>query len=129
MENASFSGWAVLELMGHSKEVGFVTTQYFGGPALLRVDQPTIPAGEYTLKSPMWIDDVFAGAGTVIERGEIQGKTVFVGPSAIFRMNPCSEEACKAVIEEGVRRTVKVVTLVGPPKRITSAIDCESDED
>jgi len=44
---AKFEGWAVVEIMGHNREIGFVTTEYFGGPALFRVDQPEFPEREY----------------------------------------------------------------------------------
>lgn len=49
MENATFEGFAILELNGHNKEIGFVTTCNFGGPSLFRVDQPELPAREYEL--------------------------------------------------------------------------------
>lgn len=30
-EQSKFNGWAVVEIMGHNREIGFVTTEYFDG--------------------------------------------------------------------------------------------------
>jgi hypothetical protein len=29
-QQATFEGWAVVELFGHSREIGYVKTEYFG---------------------------------------------------------------------------------------------------
>ncbi len=36
---AMFEGYAIVEIMGHQKVSGYVTTQYFGGTAVFRVVQ------------------------------------------------------------------------------------------
>ena len=82
-ENAKFEGWAIVELMGHKREIGFVTTEYFGGPALFRIDQPGIPAQEYELTRAEWVADMLAGVGTKIQREAVPGKTAYVGQGAI----------------------------------------------
>jgi hypothetical protein len=46
---AKFEGWAVVEMMGHQKEIGFVTTEYFGGAViLLDIPQQQLPANSDT---------------------------------------------------------------------------------
>jgi hypothetical protein len=42
-EQAVFSGWAVVELMGHQSEIGFVKTQAFGQAVMFRIDTPELP--------------------------------------------------------------------------------------
>lgn len=38
-----FEGWAILELMGHRRLAGYITTQEVAGHAFLRIDVPTDP--------------------------------------------------------------------------------------
>lgn len=66
----SYSGWAVVELMGHTREVGRVSEVVQYGVTMMQLD--------------------------AIVRGEAELKTQYVGGSAIFRMTPCSEEAARA---------------------------------
>lgn len=98
-ENATFDGWAVLELFGHNKEIGYVTTQYFGGPALFRVDRPELPEREFELKRPGYVDGKWAPAGAKVKRPPLPAKTALVGPSSIFRMTPCTELMAIEAIE------------------------------
>jgi hypothetical protein len=113
--------------MGHNKEIGFVETCYFGGPALLRVDQPSMPAREYELTRPQWIGDRMAGAGSKIQREELPGKTVYVGPSSIFRMTPCSEEVARKAIEAMIQPPIKILHLV--EQRTLASVTAASDDD
>ena len=127
---ASFSGWAVLELFGHQKEIGFVTTEYFGGPALFRVDQPEMDAREYELKRPEWIAGTMAPTGSKVQREALPGKTVYVGPSSIFRMTPCSEDTARRAIEEMIPVPVKVLHLAERGALTDgSVIDNDDDDD
>ncbi len=108
---AKFEGWAVLELFGHQREAGFVTTEYFGGSAMFRVDIPEFPEREYVLDSPEWVGRTLAPKGTTVKRHEIPGRTRYIGPAAVYAMNPCSEEAVRKVCEGLVRRTISIVEL------------------
>ncbi len=110
-QQANFTGWAVVEIMGHNKEIGFVTTEYFGGPALFRVDQPALPEREYELKRPQWIDDKLCPIGTKIQRAALPGKTVYVGPPAIFRLTPCDEETVKRAVENLIPTPIKILSV------------------
>lgn len=128
MENQSkFEGWAVVEIMGHNKEIGYVTTEYFGGPALFRVDQPSLPEREYELKRPQWLDGQQCPAGTKVQRTELPGKTVWVGPPAIFRMTPCTEETARRAIEELIPVPIKVLSMP-EHKQLVAAGSIEDDE-
>ena len=110
-EQSKFNGWAVVEIMGHNREIGFVSTEYFGGPALFRVDQPPLPEREIVLTRPEWVGDTYCPAGSTVKREAMEGKTSFVGPSSIFRMTPCSEETARAAIEKMLPSQVKIVKL------------------
>lgn len=119
---AKFEGWAVLEIMGHNIEIGFVTTEYFGGPALFRVDRPSFEDREHTLTKPEWIDGKWCGVGSVVMRKGSEGNTVYVGPSSIFRMRPCTEEAARVAIENAFPAPIKILMLA-EAKRLQSSND------
>jgi len=78
-----------VEVMGHQSHIGFVATEEaYGQAVLFRIDQPTIPGGEETLKHAEWIGDVFAGAGSVVQRQPIEAVSVLVGSGSILSNHP-----------------------------------------
>lgn len=115
---ATYSGWAVIELFGHSREAGFVTTQYFGSACLFQVDIPELPEREETLKRPDWNDDgtKLLPVGTVIRREAVPGRTRLIGPGAVYAMNPATEQAVRAALENGMRRKFAVVSMPDVPQ-------------
>ena len=117
---ATFEGYAIVEIMGHNREIGFVTTEYFGGPALFRIDQPSMPEREYELTRAQWIGDVLAQPGTKVQREAIPGKTTYVGPQAIFRLTPCSKETVERGVDEMIAAPIKILHLV-EKKRLAAA--------
>ena len=119
-EQSKFSGWAVVEIMGHNKEIGFVTTEYFGGPALFRIDQPAFGEREYTLERPQWIGETYAPAGTKVQREVLPGKTVYVGPSAVFRLTPCDEDTARRAIERMLPSPIKILSIPDQAKLVTA---------
>lgn len=54
-QQANFEGWAIVEMMGHQQEIGFVTTQAFGQAVLFRIDQPELGERDVTLNRPEWM--------------------------------------------------------------------------
>jgi hypothetical protein len=127
-ETSKFEGWAVVEMFGHSREVGYVTTDYFGAGALFRVEVPPLPEREVTLIRPEWIDSELAGAGSKIVRSAVEGRTRFIGPGAVYAINPCSKDAAFTALESMSRRDVKVVELV-TAKRLATTLPGEDGED
>lgn len=67
----AYSGWAIVELMGHRQRAGEVREVEQFGSRLLRIDTPT--AGE-----PV---------------------TEFYGGGAIYALRPCTEEVARAVAQ------------------------------
>ena len=115
-----FKGWARVEVMGHQTHIGYVETQAFGGVVLFRVDQPAIPACEETLVRPQWVGDTYAHAGSVVERGAMEGASVLIGAGSIYRIIPCDESAAMAAIKAERRAPLMIVTLA-EVKAIASA--------
>lgn len=110
-QTAKFEGWALVELFGHGREAGFVATEYFGGTALFRVDVPDIPARQEAKQAPCWVDGRLVPAGTVTEEAAIPGRTRYIGPGAIYAINPATEEAVRAAVARVTPRKVKVISL------------------
>ncbi len=127
-QTSKFEGWAVVEMFGHSREAGYVTTEYFGSGALFRIEVPELPEREVTLVRPEWIDGKLACAGSKVLRLAVQGRTRFIGPGAVYAMNPCSEEAALKAIEALSTRGVKVVELV-TQKELVAASSLPGEDD
>ena len=124
---SKFEGWAVVELFGHTQEAGYVTTDYFGSGALFRIEVPPLPEREETLIRPSWFNGELADVGSKIMRSAVPGRTRFVGPSAIYALNPCSKDAAFAALERMVSREVKVVELVTKKQLATTLPGEEQD--
>lgn len=110
-QQASHSGWAIMELNGHNREAGYVTTVYFGGPALFQIDVPDLEERETTLTEPRFIDGKFLGTGSVIKKLALPGRTVHVGITSVYRANWCSEELVRKALES-TPRTIEIVKAV-----------------
>lgn len=117
-KQASFEGWAVVELMGHQREVGFVTTENYGAASLFRVDTPALPEREYVLRRPEYAriptetqKEVWAPVGSKVRRAAVPAKSRLIGAGSIYAINPCTEETAKVAIEELIRRPVVLLEL------------------
>jgi hypothetical protein len=132
VKQASFEGWAVVEMMGHRKEIGFVTTQAFGQAVLFRVDTPELPERQYTLESPEYAShngdrERWCPTGTKVKRAASPAKSCLVAPSSLYAINPCSEQAALALIERNVRRPLIALEL--PEQAALPPAPDESDDD
>lgn len=75
-----FPCWAVTELMGHQKIIGYVSQVTQFGAALMCVEVPEIPAEDAMPAVPAY--------------------TKLIGPSAIYGVLPCSEEFARALLAD-----------------------------
>lgn len=98
--NGNFEGWAILEIFGHQRYAGYVTTQAFGTASMFRLDVPALQARERTTKRPGYVDGTYAPAGSLVKEGPVQGYTKLFGVAAIYAMTPCTKEAALKAIEE-----------------------------
>lgn len=124
-QQASHSGWAIMELNGHNREAGFVSTEYFGGPALFRIDVPELPEREITLTSPEWIEGNLLGVGSVIKKQAVEGRTLHVGITSVYRANWCSETIVRQALELTPRK-IEVVTAIAA-RQIPSSTEFDRD--
>jgi hypothetical protein len=129
-QTTQFEGWAVVELFGHAKEIGFVTTRYFGTACLFQIDVPDLPEREYTLQAPQWLEHegstIMAPAGSKVKRAASPGRSPLVGPSAIYKLTPCTQETAFLAIERMSPRPLMILELAKKPD--TPAVTWPGDE-
>ncbi len=85
-----FNGWALVEIMGHRRAAGMVTTEYIGSAAFLRIVTPEVPATQYTVDSDRWIDGCRVYEGSVMEVSRERSE-ILVGSSSIYAITPTTE--------------------------------------
>jgi hypothetical protein len=128
-----FDGWAVIELFGHQKIAGHVTTEYFGSAAMFRVDVPELPEREVTIERPEYVDTEqysgYAYAGSVLRREQEPGFTRIIGPGAVYAINPCDEPTVRKARELERQRPIVPVSLVTDRLKAIAACAVEDDSD
>lgn len=112
-QQSNFEGWAVVEMMGHQREIGFVTTQAFGQAVMFRIDTPELQEREFVLTTPEYVQSVWMSAGTKVKRAASPARSRLVSPGSLYAINPCTEEAARAAIEQTSSRPL---ILVEAPK-------------
>ncbi len=114
-KQSTFEGWAVVELMGHQREIGFVTTEAYGQAVMFRIDTPELPEREMVLTAPEW-GDVDGGqswlpAGSKVKRQAVAARSRLVAPGSLYAINPCTEEAARTAIERNISRPLILVEI------------------
>lgn len=136
-KQAAFEGWAIVEIFGHQKAIGFVTTEAYGSACLFRVDTPELPDREYTLRHPTYVsapDDPrtreWVAAGAKVRRLSSGASSQLLGPGAIYRLIPCTEEVAREAIEELIPRPLILLepAPLAEPVKITWPGNEEEDE-
>ncbi|TMI88328.1 MAG: hypothetical protein E6H00_12915 [Bacillati bacterium ANGP1] len=136
-KQGNFEGWCIIELFGHAKEVGYVTTEAYGTAVLFRVDTPELPEREYVLESPEYTTatttdsgSTWTPAGAKVKRQASPARSRLIGPGAIYSILPCTETAARKAIEGLIRRPLILLELPkGAAKELTLPIDDEAGEE
>jgi hypothetical protein len=126
-QQSTFTGWAIVEVFGHQRYAGYVTTEAFGQAVLFRVDVPPLAERESTTQ--YWTRDNTGKEmppGSRVKRLRVQGYTKYFGPGAIYALTPCTEDVATAAVDEMQPRTVQLVAL--PPAGVLAAGPDEDDE-
>ncbi len=122
-----FSGYAVVELFGHGREVGFVKSVYFGTACMFQVDIPALAEREYELTEPQYVGHVWMAKGTKVRRPAVSGRSRLVSPGAVYSLNPCTEEAALAALEATSARPLIAIDI--PAALIAASEPDEPDDD
>lgn len=111
-KQSAFEGWAVVELMGHQREIGFVTTEAYGQAVMFRVDTPELAEREFDLTQPEYVDHEWRDVGTKVKRPAVPARSRLVAPGSLYAINPCTEEAARSAIESTSLRPLILVRAV-----------------
>jgi hypothetical protein len=128
---AQYQGWSIVELMGHQREIGHVTTEYYGAAALFRVDSPELPEREFVTTTPEtgekgeWIP-----AGSKVRRPAVPARSRLVAPGSLYAINPCTEEAARAALEHTIHRPLILIEAgPGAAKALARATEYQNYDD
>lgn len=143
-QQAKFEGWAIVDVMGHQRYVGFVTTEAYGQAVLFRIDVPALGERERVTKHPEYsgFHGGYVPPGSTVQEGAVAGYTKLIGSGSIYAISPCTQAAALAAVEEAQRRPLMQITLpegraLMPPDRDDNpddyggadGLDDEDDED
>jgi len=126
-----YEGWAIVEIFGHQKYAGQISTETIGAACMLRLDVPELPAREEIVPPRRYIYDEKGDRippGATIQRSAIQGFTKFFGVAAIYAITPATQEAALAALEAMQERPVQLVKLPEQLTAIAAAADASPDE-
>ncbi len=125
-----FNGYALVEIMGHRRAAGFVTTEYIGASAFLRIVTPEVPPTRVTLEKDSYHDFTQLYAGSVIEISRPRAE-ILVGSASIYAITPIEEgevlahaPLTKTVIERAPR-----ASIMGPAESQDDSDRLEPDDD
>lgn len=131
-QQARFDGWAIVDVLGHQRYVGYVTTEAYGAAVLFRVDVPALEERERTTKQPGYANGVYLPAGSVVKEGAVPGYTKLVGSGSIYTITPCTKEAALEAVENMQHRPLMVVSIAhapGLPPPADESNDLDDDDD
>jgi len=128
VKQAVFDGWAIVDVLGHQRYVGYVTTEAYGQAVLFRVDVPALEARDRTTKQPGYITGHgYVPAGTVVQEGAVDGYTKLIGSGSIYALTPCTKDAALKALEEMQPRQLMRVTI--PPGAQLPPVDFDDIDD
>lgn len=128
LQQAKFDGWAIVDVLGHQRYVGYVTTEAYGQAVLFRIDVPALQERERVTKQPEYVGSEYVPAGTTVKEGAVSGYSKLIGAGSIYAITPCTKEAALTAVEEGHRRPLMQITL--PEGRaLPSGVPDEDDRD
>jgi hypothetical protein len=123
-KQAAFEGWAIVEMMGHQREIGFVTTEAYGQAVMFRIDVPDLPEREYELTVPEYVDAAdnvrrWAPAGSKVKRAAAPARSRLVAPGSLYAINPCTQEVARAALEQTTARPL-ILMEIAPGKELAA---------
>src|ERR1700741_3834903 len=68
IQQSRLDGWAIVDVLGHQRYVGYVTTEAYGQAVLFRIDVPPLEERERVTKAPGYINGRgYCPAGTTVQ--------------------------------------------------------------
>ena len=99
-QEAKFSEWVVLELMGHRKLAGLLTEQEIAGHGFLRLEVPGAPEEPpwHKLREDELADGHECGYYCRKARPAVAPTTQFYAPSAVYAITPTTEDVARRMM-------------------------------
>lgn len=126
-QQAKFDGWAIVEVFGHQRYAGYVTTEAYGQAVLFRVEVPPLDERERITKHYEYVDGRSVPPGSTVQEQAVQGFTKFFGAGAIYGITPCTQEAAEKALAAMQTRKLTLIKL--GEERALPAVDAEIDDD
>lgn len=120
-KQAQFDGWAVVEIFGHQRYAGYVTTEAYGQAVLFRVEVPPLPERERVTKHYERADGVNVPPGSTVKEAAVQGYTKLFGAGAVYGITPCTQEVAVKAVESMQPRQLSVVSIA-PERALAGAV-------
>jgi hypothetical protein len=98
--DSEFKGWVILELMGHRRLIGYLSTQELAGHSYLRIDALTDPPS-----------------------------TQFYAPAAVYCITPTTGETARQAARLNHIAPVQRWELPAPPAAGEAALDDDDEDD
>lgn len=127
-QQAKFEGWAIVEIFGHQRYAGYVTTEAYGQAVLFRVDVPPLEARDRVTKHYEYVYGQSVPPGSTVQEAAVQGYTKLFGAGAIYGLTPCTREAAEQALMAMQSRTLTLVALA-PARALTPAYDASLMDD
>ncbi len=121
---AEFTGWALVEIMGHNKLAGYVETVAYGSVVMFKVSAPEMAPVEQTLEKSQYIGYQTVHAGSIVRVSREAFETQ-VGASSVYRMTRCTEAQALSQIPQ----KIEVITMAETPKRLVAAGSADEDDE
>lgn len=118
-QQAKFDGWAIVDVLGHQRYVGYVTTEAYGQAVLFRIDVPELAERERVTKAPGYTGGRYLPAGTTVTEGAVAGYSKLIGAGSIYAITPCTKAAALEAVEQSQPRPLMSAQL--PPDRSLAA--------
>lgn len=108
---SKFEGWAIVDVLGHQRFFGYVSTEYFGTATFFRVETPKRPPVERVLATEEYVSPYGtcpAGA-RIVHEGKM-GATRLIGADSIYMIAPTAQDRVMEELNESDRCSVLSVT-------------------
>lgn len=118
---ATFTGYAIVEILGHQRCSGYVETVAFGSVVMFKVVQTELPAQEQILQHNQYVNGEYIPGGSKVRVSRERAET-YIGAASVYRMTPCTEE--EVVKSQPV--TIEVIERAG---RLLPTVAWDDDDD
>jgi hypothetical protein len=119
-EQSKFEGWAVVNVLGHQRYAGHVTTEHFGQTVFFRVVTPAREGrtriaenGDYIGNHHGWS---YAAQGWRLTEADAPEIVRYVGAGSIYTLEPMSQDAVMKELDSiAPRKVIDVTDADGKP--------------